>query len=252
MYVDFLKSLNPEILSFIEEGPLAGVENLRRGLQVMIGQVDLKLVQVCASRQDIAKELQHRASFSAPADTFVHYLYLQRSNQDPNQYLTRVLASVRTIGVLAAIMNIAVDLCQRGPDFTLMEAVVVSCISGLSVVKLGASSFSCEIQNVYRADLDGLRAAFLVKCVRISKTTRSFEILLFEASALAETASRGHLYVRLPDPGTRSKSIVMNEKQLDAAASESCRKFMKHLFDSPDVADTLPVAIKGEAMSRFG
>lgn len=93
MYVSFLQNMNSEILSFVEEGPMSGIQNLRRGLQLMIGHVDYKLVEVCANKQDISEELVQHNSFGAPADIYVHYTYLIKKDLDPKQYLLRALVT---------------------------------------------------------------------------------------------------------------------------------------------------------------
>lgn len=150
-------------------------------------------------------------------------------------------------------MNIAVDFASKGLGDELIHALFVNCVSALNVVKMYPnSSFVGQKQDVYHADIDGLRAALLVKCVKILRKQRSFRISLTNIAALAETAARGSLYVSLGSSQGATQNVVLRKSVFERISNLGCRKYLTQLIDSSNVSNFMPIELKGEVLNRFG
>jgi hypothetical protein len=88
IYGEFFRNLNHEILTFIEEGPPAGIEHLRQGLMHNLGVVDARLVEVCATDKRIEGEISPTKKANRhQSDIYTHYFYLKKNSIEPRPYL---------------------------------------------------------------------------------------------------------------------------------------------------------------------
>jgi hypothetical protein len=197
VYREFLANINGEILTFLEEGPYQGVDNLRRGLLHNVGLVDIRVIEVCATDKNLKKEIaEGKKQNYHPSLIYTHYFYLNRQAQDPVPYLLARLADSTTVESILATLNCISTELEKTGSRELVRAVILSCITGIAIVKVRAYVDKNDVMQIYRVDLESVRGAILSQCVWAGK--KEFVLSSEALTGLIQKVPRGSLLVNIP------------------------------------------------------
>lgn len=250
VYREFMGNINHEILTFIEEGPVKGIKNLREGLTHNQGVIDPRVVEVCAGDPSIAKEVDNKNIFNRrPNQIYTHYFYFRAKHEDSEAYLLARLTDSKSIeSVLATFACIASELREKGSQ-NLARAVVMNCLTSIPAYNIRNYLQADEHLSVYRADSEGLRAAIVGSCVFCKGS--GVKISAKKLAALSESASRGSFYVPISHRGgTEQDDVIVPQKALRETFDEEYRSLIEQLIKKADRSPILPVSLNDHAL-RF-
>jgi len=198
VYREFMRNVNNEILTFLEEGPPIGVDNLRTGLMHNLGVIDHRIIEVCATDKRVEKEVESTKRYNhAPSHIYTHYFYLRKKGSGADRYLlARLIDSVTVESALATLVCVANELASAEKQ-SLSLAVIMTAITAISVHSIRNYAEERKPFEVYRSDIQGLRTAILARCIKCSKN--EFVIDVAELLEFSESASRGAIFVRIPN-----------------------------------------------------
>jgi hypothetical protein len=253
IYREFFRLLNHEILTFIEEGPAAGVEHLRQGLRHNLGVVDARIIEVCATDKRINEEISStRKANRHHSDIYTHYFYLRANSIAPSSYLLARLSDSSTVdSVLATFTCIANELSSSG-DSRLGRALVLNCITSVSVHNIRRYVERGELMEVFRVDGDSVRAAILSKCVQCVRPSRKIVIGMDELSSFLERMSRGMLSVHIVNRGRRYKKVEFPADYLSKTVGQELVPSVRRLVGEHRGSSALfPIKMVGEIALRL-
>lgn len=171
MYQDFLKNLNPEILSFLSEGPNQSVSNLRQGLEFASGPVARELIIIAQRDPFVANEFSNIENYNlSNANMYMFYEYaLNAESIDViERFVTGVSLSATSASRFANAVNILLDFFLKFK----LERVLGNFLSAL-LENIGPSRIVGIYSDVgvdcYHSDTHTAKAVFLTKCLEISK-----------------------------------------------------------------------------------
>jgi hypothetical protein len=253
VYRQFMININNEILTFLEEGPATGIDNLRQGLMHSLGSVDHRVIEVCATDNKIGSEINDSPHHNYHVShIYTHYFYMRLKSINPIKYLlARLSDSVMSDSALATYNCIAHELASSG-DSVLARALFINCISNIHIGHIQSSVYNNEAIKIYRADLEGIQAAMLSRCVSVDCEKRKFVISIDEILFFVQRASRGLFYVQIPFENKTHKKIRLPEKYVFDSAGVKLRPWIGDLLDKATGSPVFPVKIMGELADRFG
>jgi hypothetical protein len=213
MYKEFIDNVTPEVLSFVQEGPVSGLENLRRGLDHATSYIQRFVIDAAATDPSIPKELAGRGlnKISAPR-LYTYYLHLRRHGT-AEDFLRRQLAQSGTPGRMLALINCTADcLLDRGDRYLARTLILNFLTSVFDEFRAREYARNKAPVEVYRRDDEiAVKAAALVEAVQISNTHVSlFPDALIEVS---QSGSRGVAFVQLSGTG-RHREIEISKQEL--------------------------------------
>lgn len=244
----FIDNINNEILSFLEEGPATGIDNLRQGLRYAVGSVDPRIVEACATDSRIVKEVAgSQKSNRHPSQIYTHYSYL-RKNDTSEPYLISRLADSSTLSSFASLLNcISVELGVGGSE-RLASALILHCLTG--VPGLLFKEVKNEPKKLYRADTEVFRTVALSRCVTTTEKRVSIDVM--ELQRLSQSASQGHIYVGLSG-AMKNKKVSVESDRILRALQGGVRELVSDLMGrNQRNGSWLPIELLGEAQERFG
>lgn len=251
LYRDFMQNVNNEILTFIEEGPPTGIDQLRRGLTHNVGQIDPRIIEACATDKRIDKEISSiKKGNQHPSNIYTHYFYLKREKRGVESYLLARLAdSVTTESTVATFNCIANDLATR-ENSNLTRSLILNCVTNVSIHNIRDYAESGNPIKIYRADIEGARYAIMSQCIKASK--REFVLGINELQSLLLRTARGSFFVAIPNAERKNVKANLDMNLIKDAVGAELRPFLKKILEKRDrVSAFLPVRLFGDAENRF-
>ncbi|MDF0520645.1 hypothetical protein P0R31_25705 [Bradyrhizobium yuanmingense] len=249
VFRDFLSNVNSEILSFLKEGPETGLIHLRQGLLSVLGTIDPRIIETCATDKQLSQEVLTSAKSNHHASTiYTHYFYVRKRPNLLEPYLLARLADSSTVDSLLATFNcISAELAASG-SVSLARALLMNCVTGISVHSIRRYLERGETTKFYRADGESLRAALLSACV-----TKKFSVLMSELPTFLFNASANSFYVNIHATGTSMKEIVLPVSDVVKSAPIEYAELLQRMADASfDSGSIFPVVLHDAASDRFG
>src|SRR5262249_24071048 len=152
-----------------------------------------------------------------PSHIYTHYFYFKSCSIDPERYLLARLIDSTTIDSALAVYNCIASEIARSANHRLTRAIILNWITGISIHNIRSYIESNEPLKIYRADLEGLRAAALSKYVICEPAKHEYILSVADLSVFVQKASRGTLYVDIPSDDKRQDRIRIRAQYLAEA-----------------------------------
>jgi hypothetical protein len=249
MYRDFITNSSPEIVSFVEEGPLAGLVNLRTGLDYATSRVESFVIRAAAKDPAVATEVTTKSVDKAnAARLYTYYSYL-RYDDRVGEFLRRQLSIPSVTGRTLALVNCCGDYLARSGDASLARFIVLNFLTSIfDEHKLRDHVRSQRPLEFYRDDEQSLKAGALSAAVRISKS--NVTILPGRLTEFAAAASLATPWIDF-DTAAEHKKITLSRSYLispGATENDHAGAVLKALFAQTGAASReLPVHFMGGA-----
>ncbi|WP_299962331.1 hypothetical protein [uncultured Roseobacter sp.] len=183
MYRTFFQFANPEMISFVKEGPNVGAENIVKGLQHVIGNVPREIIRIGALSSSLRNDAKNVNKMKA-SDPNRYLLYeLFSALEEFKEVENLLLASVNNARVeksISTAMRLTRDYLLRTKSEDFAERLVVNSLAGLPGVRI----VKATRENWSASYKDGtyVRALILGKCVQRHKSLAWY----FSPAALKE------------------------------------------------------------------
>jgi hypothetical protein len=253
IYREFMSNINAEILAFLEEGGAKGVEHLREGLVHNIGNVDPRIIEVCATDKKLRAEVASQAKNNRHVShIYTHYFYLSAKKIDPSVYLQARLVDSVIVDSMLATYNCIGDALAITGDVNLARVLFLNCFTGIPVLTLRRYVEAGEPLKVYRMDGGALRSAVLSKCFRIDSGLKNILFSIEDLMNFVHSATRGSFYVNLPASEKGIGRLKLPINGVTSALSAEFVPLIKLLIKKRDAQTTiLPVEFLGAAMDQL-
>jgi hypothetical protein len=254
IYREFIRNINNEILEFLEEGPPAGIEQLRRGLLHSIGTIDPRLIEVSAKDKKVRLEINSRKTDSRPAShIYTHYFYLKENSVDPKQYLLARIKDSSTLDSFLATLNCASSELSVSGDIELAAAIALNCITSISIHNIVGVVIKGHPIRLFHADSEVFRAKIAADSIQIHGERREFVLSLDRIDAAVANGSRSSLFVSIPVQQKHYDKIPLPYEFIRKVAPREWLEPLNGLLSryASDVG-RIPIQLFGNAADRFG
>jgi hypothetical protein len=255
MYREFMQNINNEILTFLEEGPVSGIQLLRQGLTHTMGTIDLRIIEACLKDNNIEDEIEtaKKKHVSYASDIYTHYFYLVRRSVDPESYLLGRIRDSRSVENAAATFNcVGAQLSISGSE-RLARALVLNCLTNIPIHSVRDVIQRDEEIKIYRPDTEGLRAAVVSDSIRIGGTRKEIVLNLDSLAAVMQRASRHSIFVTIPILKKANTRVRLSYDFIKPALPEDWVDPLEQLFKRYSAtAGKLPISLLGDAAEWFG
>lgn len=176
MFAKFFRHANKEIISFINDGPAAAVDNIRQGLEFARGTTLRDFFRVAARYPgyDDPAKLTSYSKLTAPEIFTLYELMIaaSRTDEEIDNYIFDVFRVSTTLQRFYASIQILCEHCNRTARKSLLEKCIGSTFESLDEIRLtqlyGAGS---GLYLIYSNDITAIRSIFLANCVSIDNAT---------------------------------------------------------------------------------
>ncbi|UYW32641.1 NACHT domain-containing protein [Methylorubrum extorquens] len=250
----FYDILNPEILSFIAEGPQAGPRKLRAGLLYVLAPVDIDIINVCLLDREIAGEISSSKKYSTSSHTYIHYLFIARqASCDTESFLIRKFGESRSVDAGVAAMNCICAHLAVGGSKSFVSLVIGSLISAVSPIMLKRLWDLSESVDYFNVDVSSLSAAVIRQCIAFSPDRKKMQINLERFYSLVRYAARNSLYVDIVKLSSGRRSVSVNTSDVSKTLNSNTRPIFDTMVRNIINADPFArIHMRGEAEKRFG
>jgi hypothetical protein len=124
-------------------------------------------------------------------------------------------------------------------DKALGRALMLNCLTNISIHSIKRYVETSEPLQVYRADSEGVRVAILSSCVRCRRPKGEFVIQLDDLSSFLQRASRGYLYVQIPLRTRPHKQVLLSADFLKKAVEKRLKLLIDGLVKMDQPSPTI-------------
>lgn len=143
MYRDFFKFANPEMISFVKEGPNVGAQNIAQGLQHIISNVPRDLISIGAQSEGLRANAQSmmKGSLSDANRYLLYELFTQRNSVvDIEQLLLFSVNKARVQKSISTALRLNRDYLLKSGSTGYAERLVANCLITSSAVRIKEAS----------------------------------------------------------------------------------------------------------------
>lgn len=216
MYRTFFTFANPEMISFVAEGPSIGANNIAKGLGHVLGNVAGELIRIAARSESIELAIQDRnfARLSPPGMYLAYQYFLDRGDLDTIENI--LLTSINASNIQkksSTALRLCGDYLIRFRSANFAARVVANAFMGINPVDLRNLVNDISKESHFNANF--IHRFVLGKCVnRVSA-----EFWSIDPSALTSGADETIQY------GMRCEDFGRADGSIGRASQIKCKKF---------------------------
>ena len=209
MYRNFFSSANPEMISFVSEGPNLGAQNIALGLEHVLGNVPREIIKIGAGSKDLEQELGsgNYRELSSPRK-YLAYENLLQNNQlaEIEKLLLNSITNARTNKSISSSFILLGDYILKHQPEEFITRIISVALTNISDVILQELVLGNRTEN--HLDTTFVYCTLLSRCLRInSKKSWSFKPSLLVANG-AKIAGNS---MRCDDYGKYDGKILRQE-----------------------------------------
>lgn len=257
-YREFMEVINSEILTFIEEGPPSesgtprGVSHLRQGLLGDLGQISPRVIEVCATDRNIAKEISDPGRHSRhPSTIYTHYFYMRENKVPADEYLiARLLDSKRYDSCLAIMNCIAAELSASGSQ-GLARSLIANCLTSISIHKMRQFMETGSPIQIFQVGSEGIRAAIAGSTIYSLSSGKRIRLDLNALGQLLANASHGLFYVPLTYSSANKEIEIATDVIAKAAGTDFEPMILRLAKKARWKTPLIPIRLIGDALTNL-
>lgn len=172
MYRTFFSFANPEMISFVQEGPNIGAQNIAAGLQHAIGNVPRQLIRIGATSSLLKSKApeMNKNKLNDPNRYLLYELYLEENDvENIESLLLTSINNARIKKTISTALRLNRDYLRRYGNQGFAERLIANSLASLSDLQI--SSIANENWSPGYPDATYISRLLLAKCVQ--KTQKS-------------------------------------------------------------------------------
>lgn len=194
MYRTFFLHANPEMISFVSEGPNQGATNIQLGLEHAIGNVSRNLIKIASTCDNFEKNAPKlRAKPVQPSVVYVLYEYYLSKEQytEVENLILTLLNTVSTNKMLSCALLLTADYFYSRTAEKFAMKIIANCLMGLEDPILDQLLNGDRTEHYPELNLG--YSLILSKCLRI-KSKRNWEFDVTGLHNPAVNLAKGSLH----------------------------------------------------------
>jgi hypothetical protein len=250
MHRTFMENVTKEVVSFVEEGPVGGLENLRKGMDYLAGRTPRYVVEAAARAPSVSEEIGAPGTEKASSGKlYTYYLHLSRIG-NATEFLRKQLTVPAVPGRMLALVNCVGDSLKQSGDKALARTLVVNFLTSIfDDHHLRGYLRDQSVVHLFRDDEIAVKAGALLSALELSAASITlFPDRLMDFSLAASTTATS---VELAAKG-RHRAIELSMADLlplGGVAADNAGAVLTGLIGKATSFNDmlLPVVLRGEA-----
>ncbi|MBG6163763.1 hypothetical protein IWQ54_003431 [Labrenzia sp. EL_195] len=255
MYRIYFNIANPEMISFVKEGPEIGARNIKLGLEYARGDVSKTIIEIAAKHSSISKDYNKISAASITANqlyVFYEYLSEYESKERLEKLLFDAFLNCRVPQKTSATLSLLLHYFRNNPAENLLTKILFAIFANLDHKQLEKAyglekslSFSPSRLEVYYPDQVFLYFAVLNFFILITKENIFFKF--DRMKELSESLSMGSLICR--DYGENREQI--HKKSEKVSIAKFLKQFERDIADKKKIELVRKIFLKKKPPSLF-
>ena len=167
MYREFFSYANPEMISFVQEGPNIGAQNIAQGLEHVLGNVPRGILKIATSSSDFIKKMQEgRISTLSTPQKYLAYEYFinEKKWKDLERFLLLIVGSAKTNKTISPAFVLMSDHILLNPSKDIIPLLVKQSLEALPNVVFDELLTGSRTENY--TDANFVNAFILCRCLQ--------------------------------------------------------------------------------------